>query len=162
MRFVVLLSFFLSLTALGQNNLAKQLNIVVKDTITGFRQVRGAFDKERSHYHTSFQIDSTTDGKVYDLATQSCYVVEITGSASKDSIITANQLPHWKQKLAHALGPEFKIGKAKAPPGFKAYFGGGYLFTKGHLSVTLEHWKRFSQNETIHFLRIFIIYKPDS
>ena len=161
MRFYAFLIFLLfSLDAFTQDSFSIQLNTVVKDTTTGFKEIRGDFDKKKSVYRPRFQIDSTIDGKVYDVRTRSYCTAEIEGSSSKDSIVTASLLPHWKQKIANALGPAFKIEKAKAPAGFKAYFGGGYIFSHGRLFITLEHWKGFPNDETIHFLRIFIMYKP--
>ncbi len=143
----------------AQDNFSKDLAALVKDTIYEFHNLQGKNIEDSGYYSALHEIVGTKNGKVYSIYTNFYYYAEIIGSESEDSVFAGKILETWKSKLIGALGSSFSLEPGTVPIGFKAYFGKGYLFKHGRLSISLEHWKRFTQNKPIHFVRLFIVYR---
>ena len=74
--------------------------------------------------------------------------------------MTSKVLISWKNKIAAALGPSFSVAPEKAPPGIKKFFDKGYVFTHRKLSIAVEQINDVVDKKKIHYVRIFIMYKP--
>lgn len=157
---LLLAGIFLMIGSQIKAQFASQLNAAINDTSNGFRNFRGNKLEGEFSYSPKTNIDGTNKGKLFSIGTRSYYYMEIAGSESENSKHADSILTKWIRKIGDVLGKKFVLAKTSWPSGFKAYFEKGYQFTHGHLSLTIEHWKRFPDDKTVHFVRLTILFKP--
>lgn len=143
-----------------QNNFSAQIKAIVNDTAHGFKNVRGEYDEELYVYRPKFIIDSTYDGRVFNLATRSYFVFYLSNSEFADSALASEVMIRWKNKIGAALGPSFSVAPEKAPLGLKRSFDRGFVFTHQKLSIAVEQLNKVLDKKKIHYVRVFILHKP--
>ena len=160
MRFILLLILVLSgMTCIAQSRFSSGIQDVINDTNNSFKTLQGAYNNENYAFDPKTPIEGTVNGKIYVIYDNSYYYMEVRGSDTEDSAIADSTLAFWVKKLTPVLGKKFTLSKDHSPAGFKAYFVKGYIFTHGHLFLSVYQWKRFSGNRTIHFVRLMFTFK---
>lgn len=160
--FNLLIVLLMSQCLSAQNKFDTQIRAIVSDTINGFAKLKGAFDHTSRVYHPKGSIDSAVNTKIFSVSSRSYYVFEVAQSRTSDPEQAEKTLIRWKQKLVSALGPAFVIAPESAPIGLKKFFDQGYVFSHGKLYISLEQLNDSENGRKIHYVRVFIMYKPGS
>jgi len=159
MRIVLLLLFISTgITAAAQDNLSRQLQLIIKDTTTHFRKFKGSFKVgiiTDSLFNSAMTIEGTKANEVDISDNGVYYFAHIIDSANTE---TANRLfDQWMSKLTKALGPSFKGKEGQPHELYKSSHVKMYIFSHARLNITLNHSLN-PNNSKLHDVRLSFFY----
>jgi len=113
---VAFILFLLSFSSLlfSQNNFAKELNQIIKDSANHFSKFKGGFKEMRDNdsiYYSKITLESTSENDIMITQTMTLYRSEIVDSVNERH--GKKVVDEWCQKVNSVLGGRFKPEKLK-------------------------------------------------
>ena len=158
MRIVLLLLFISTgITATAQDNLSRQLQLIIKDTTTHFQKIKGPLKSfiMDSVFHSTLTIEGTKSNELDYSPYKAYYTAFIIDSTTTE---TAGKLfDQWMSKLTKALGPLFRKKEGRPAEGFQSFHVKSYQFEYGGLYITLNHSLTIFDSR-LHQVRLYFSY----
>ena len=149
----ILLSVSYSL--FSQDNFAKQLDQIIKDTANHFGKFKGTIietlDSESTYFNSIIILDGTRENWVINHRSMCSYDATIADSTTKNR--GKKILDAWKLKLMSVLGTEYKVARGKPQLGFQ--FIDGWYFSKDNFSVYVG-MSQYFYDKSLYGIRLFV------
>lgn len=154
--FILLLLSFSSLL-FSQNNFAKELKEIIKDSTNHFQKFKGPAkempDTESSYYNSTINLEGTKENWVIIHRSVCGYSADIADSVTKNK--GKKILEAWKIRLESILGGAYKIEKSKL---LDNLFSDGWNFKRGNFSVSIMLSQHF-YDKSLYVVRLFISHE---
>jgi hypothetical protein len=154
---IAFILFLLSFTSslFSQNNFAKELKEIIKDSANHFQKFKGTAmemsDTESSYYNSTILLEGTRRNWVIIHRSVCSYDADIADSVTKNR--GKKILDAWKIKLASILGEGYKIEKSKLI--FDNLFSDGWNFKRDNFSLSIMLSQHF-YNKSLYVVRLSI------
>jgi len=158
MRVVLLLLFIsIGINSLAQENLSKQLQLIIKDTANHFRKINGPLKSYLldSVFNSSLTIEGTRKNELQFTPYRAIYSADILDSASTETASKVFDL--WVSKLIKAIGTSFQHKEGHAYGTLSNSRIKLYVFTCGGMSITLDHSLNLYNNK-LHKVGLILSY----
>lgn len=153
LAFILLLLSF-SCPLFSQNNFAKELKEIIKDSANHFQKFKGTAkempDAESSYYNSTIILEGTKENLVAIHRSVCSYSGDIADSVTKNK--GKKILNDWKIKLESILGGGYKIEKSKL---LDNLFSDGWNFKRGNFSISIM-LSQHLYDKSLYVVRLFI------
>lgn len=133
----ILLLLSSSYPLFSQNNFAKELKEIIKDSTNHFQKFKGTAkempDAESSYYNSTINLEGTKENWVSIHRSVCTYSADIADSVTKNK--GKKILDTWKIKLESILGGGYKIEKSKLI--FDNLFSDGWNFKRDNFFLSI-------------------------